>query len=154
MRASLVPRTIYRARDGRLVRVANEWEAEDCARADRWLEAGTIDWWGYGLKIPLRLWWPPLVPLVEDGLEVFRVEGESRPIRTRTGKQMLYITDVVIRPAGQRELEFREMKNKRRSGPEYEKWWLKRQILLAMGIEPIIIGRDGQPVEEEDVSHA
>lgn len=144
-------RTIYRPRDGGPpIRLPNEWERADCERVDRWQhEAGTVVWWGYGLRVPLLMVQRRSPSLVMELDRVMHGIPEERPVLTRTGRQAVYVSDVVALYADG-TLEFRETKNTRRRGPEYEKWWLKRQILLAMGIELVVVGRDGQPAEDID----
>ncbi len=114
------------------INFANEWEAADARRVEAWRLAGTVRQWWYGLRIPLWI-------MGSNGLWL--------PVLTRTGRQAIHRTDVVAWFADD-TLEVRETKSARRSGPEYERWWLKHQILRAMGVHAVIIGRDGQPVED------
>ena len=117
------------------VKYANPWEAEEAARLDRWQATGTVRSWWYGLRIPLSVRERCSWTTVPDDLSVV----------TRTGRQAVYVADFLVWFTDG-TVEWREVKNNRRSGPEYEKWWLKRQVLRAMGIHLTIVGRDGQPV--------
>lgn len=104
----------------------NSWEAEEAERLDRWVKAGTATCWRPQVKVELTI--------------------GGKPVFTRTGRRMVYIVDFLVE-FKDGTWEYREMKG-RRSGPAFELWYLKAQILKGMGINVVLVGRDGQPVEE------
>lgn len=110
------------------VRYDSAVEAQHAARLDRWkAEGGVVEWRRWTDRIPLRI--------------------GTRPVLTPGGRQMTYLPDFWVEfKEGPSEIQ--DVKGGRwRSAPSFPAFWLKRQILLAMGVHVTIIGPDGQPVE-------
>jgi hypothetical protein len=106
------------------------WEAEHAERLDRWKAAGTVQEWSYNVTIPLFI-------------------GRTK-VLTRTGRQAIYKLDFRVKFADG-TVELHEVKSNRRRGPEFERWWLKLQIVRAMGLRITLVGCDGQPVEDVEM---
>lgn len=104
----------------------NDWEANEARRLDLWKEAGTVKAWFPQVGVPLTI--------------------AGKPVLTKTGRPMKYVLDfLVIFTNG--TVEWREVKG-RTSGLAFQVWHLKFEILRAMGETVILVGADGQPVEE------